>query len=133
MRDLAGGHLDAAFAAPAGPWSLIRSGRLKAVAVTSSTRSEFFPDVPTVIEGGVPGYEILGWHSVLAPAGTPREIIARLNTGFVSVLRMADIKARFAETAVQVVGNTPDEFARFMAAERTKWSKAVAASGITPE
>lgn len=133
LRDLAGGHLDAAFAAPAGTLSLIRSGRLKAVGVTSSTRSEFFPGVPTVIEGGVPGYEILGWHSVLAPGGTPRDIITRLNAGFVSVLGMADIKAKFAETAVQVVGNTPDEFARFMQSERTKWSKAVTASGFSPE
>ncbi|MCE9641793.1 MAG: tripartite tricarboxylate transporter substrate binding protein [Betaproteobacteria bacterium] len=133
LVDLIGGHLDSAFAAPVGPMPFIQSGRLKAVAVTSRTRSAFLPNVPTVIEAGIPDYEVLGWNGVLAPAATPREIILRLNTELVNALKAPEVREQFSQRAMQTVGNSAEEFARFMAAETVKWHKAAQLSGIKPE
>ena len=79
LIDLIGGQLDLTFTTPAGPLPFIRSGRLRVLAVTSSTRTDIVPDAPTVVEAGIPGFEVTGWYGVLAPAGTPKEVVARLN------------------------------------------------------
>ena len=130
LIDLIGGQLDLTFTTPAGPLPFVRSGRLRVLAVTSATRAEFVPDVPTVIEAGIPGYEVTGWYGVLAPAGTPKEIIGRLNAEMMRILRLTEIKDKLAHEGIRPVGNTPEEFSAFIRNETAKWGKAVQVTGV---
>jgi len=118
-------------------WSVIlpnvRSGRLRALAVTSATRASVVPDVPTVAEAGVPGYESVQWSGFLAPAGTPREIIALLHREAVAILRTPEAKDRLASESAELVLSTPEQFAIFIKSETTKWAKVAKAAGIVPE
>jgi tripartite-type tricarboxylate transporter receptor subunit TctC len=111
----------------------IKSGRLRALAVTSAKRSEALPDVPTMAEAGVPGYESVQWYGVLAPAGTPREIVERLHVEIAKALRAGDVRERLAADGAEPVGSSPDEFAAFIRAEIAKWAKVAKAAGIQPE
>jgi tripartite-type tricarboxylate transporter receptor subunit TctC len=111
----------------------IKSGRLRALAVTSAKRSEALPDVPTLAEAGVPGYEAVQWYGVLAPAGTPREIVERLHVEIAKALRAGDVRERLAADGAEPVGSSPDEFAAFIRAEIAKWAKVAKAAGIQPE
>ena len=133
LTDLMGGHIDAAFAASAGPIPIVLSGRLKAVAVTSRSRIAVLPNVPTAIESGLKDFEIHGWHGFLAPARTPPDVIARLNAELAKVFQAAEVKEEMAQRAIQTVSNAPADFAAFMQSERTKWAKAVALSGLHPQ
>ena len=108
----------------------IRSGRLRALGITSLKRSEAAPDIPTVAEAGLPGFESLQWYGLLAPAKTPPDIVRRLNREMVEILRLPDIKKRFAADAVDTVGNAPEEFARHIRAELDKWEKVAREAGI---
>lgn len=108
----------------------IRSGRLRPLGITSSKRSPIVPDVPTVAEGGLPGYESVQWYAVLAPAKTPRNIISKLHADLVQVLNSPAIKKRFAADAAETVGNSPEEFARHLRSELQKWEKVARDAGI---
>ncbi len=112
---------------------LVRSGKLRALGVTTATRAPVLPDIPTIAEAGVPGYEAVQWAGLLAPAGTPREIIARLHKEVIAILRTPEVKERLARDAIEVVGSSPEEFAAFVKAEVVKWTKVVKAAGIQPE
>jgi tripartite-type tricarboxylate transporter receptor subunit TctC len=111
----------------------IKSGRLRALAVTSAKRSEALPEVPTMAEAGVPGYESVQWYGVLAPAGTPREIVQRLYAEIAKALHAGEVRERLAADGAEPVGSTPEEFAAFIRAEIAKWSKVAKAAGINPE
>ena len=111
----------------------IRSGRLRPLGITSAKRSDVVPDIPTVAEGGLPGYESVQWYGFLAPAKTPRDIIAKLHGDLVSVLQSPETKKRFATDAADTVGNTPEEFARHIQNELTKWAKVAREAGIKQE
>ena len=111
----------------------VRAGRLRALGVTSAVRSASAPDIPTIAEGGLPGYESVQWYGLLAPAGTPREIISRLHAETVAILRTPDAGKRLAGDGAEVVASTPDEFAVLIKAETVKWAKVVKAAGIEPE
>lgn len=111
----------------------IRTGRLRPLGITSAKRNAVVPDIPTVAEGGLPGYESVQWYAVLAPAQTPRNIIAKLHTELVQVLHSPEIKQRFAADAAETVGNTPEEFARHIRSELDKWEKVAREAGIQPE
>jgi tripartite-type tricarboxylate transporter receptor subunit TctC len=111
----------------------IKAGKLRALAVTSGKRSDALPDVPTIAEAGVPGYESVQWYGVLAPAGTPRDIVQRLYTEIAKALRAGDVRERLAADGAEPVGNTPEEFAAFIRAEIGKWAKVAKAAGIQPE
>jgi len=111
----------------------IRTGRLRPLGITSAQRNAVVPDIPTVAEGGLPGYESVQWYAVLAPAQTPRNIIAKLHTELVQVLHSPEIKKRFAADAAETVGNTPEEFARHIRSELDKWEKVAREAGIQPE
>lgn len=111
----------------------IRSGRLRPLGITSSKRNDVVPDIPTVAEGGLPGYESVQWYAVLAPAQTPRDIIAKLHTVLVQILHSPAIKKRFAADAAETVGNTPEEFARHIRSELDKWAKVARDAGMKPE
>ena len=107
----------------------VQSRRLQALAVTSARRLAAAPDLPTVAEAGVAGYEYVTWYGVLAPAATPRDIIARLNAEIVKVLRLPEVRERLQSMGIEIVANTPAEFAAFMREETTKWGRIVKESG----
>ncbi len=133
MIDLLGGRV-AIMSLPVGdavPHA--RAGKLRALGVTSAHRISAAPEIPTIAEAGLPGYESVNWFGLLAPAGTPQEIIARLYRESVAVLRSPSVNERIAADSIEVVGNTPDEFAAFIKSETGKWAAVVKNAGITPE
>ena len=111
----------------------VKTGRLVAIAVTSPRRLDLLPDVPTVAESGYPGFQVDNMYGLLAPKGTPTAILKRLHGDTVRVLNLPDIKARLAAETFEVVGNTPEEYARYLRAEFVKWAKVVKESGATAE
>ncbi len=108
----------------------VRSGKMKALAVTSAKRSTLVPKLPTVSESGVPGYEVSGWFGVLAPAGTPREIVARLNAEILKGLGSGDVRERLAALGGEVAGGTPEQFADHLRGEIAKWGKLITSIGL---
>jgi tripartite-type tricarboxylate transporter receptor subunit TctC len=109
--------------------AFIKAGKLRALAVTSATRASALPDVPTMQEAGVPGFEAASWFGVLAPAGTPREVIARINGEVAKWLASPEAREKLASQGAIAAGGTPDDFARHIGAETAKWAKVVKASG----
>lgn len=109
---------------------LVRSGKLKAIAVTGRKRAAILPDIPTVAESGVPGYEYSVWFGLLAPKATPADIIQALRSQIVAILRQPEVIQRFEADGGEVVGSTPEEFGRFLNAEVEKWRKVVKSAGI---
>lgn len=127
------GHVAVTVASMLGTMPQVRSGRLRALGVTSARRVPAVPDIPTIAEAGVPGYESLQWYGLLAPTGTPKEIVARLNKEAVAVLRTPEILARLANDGAEVIAGTPEEFGAYIRAETEKWAKVAKAAGIKPE
>lgn len=111
----------------------VRTGRMRPLGVTAATRTQALPDVPTVAEAGLPGYEAVQWSGLLAPAGTPREIISTLHKEVVAILHTPEARERLANIGTEVVGSSPEEFAAFMKTETVKWAKVAKAAGIQPE
>ena len=111
----------------------IRSGKVRALAVTSVKRSVAVPDVPTVAESGVPGYEAIAWQGLLAPAGTPRPVVNRINAEFVNVLKRPEIVAKLNEQGYETVASTPEWFASYTKSEIAKWSRVIKAAGLKGE
>jgi tripartite-type tricarboxylate transporter receptor subunit TctC len=108
----------------------LRTGRLRALGVTSAKRTPAAPDIPTIAEAGVPGYESLAWYALLAPAGAPREIIAQLTKDVVGVLQARTIRERLGNEGIEVVASSADELAIYIRSEMVKWAKVVKAAGI---
>jgi len=127
------GHVSVTIASMLGAYPQARAGRLRALGVTSATRVAAAPDVPTIAEAGVPGYESLQWYGLLAPAGTPKEIVGRLNQEAVAILRSPEVTARLASDGGIVVASTPEAFGAYIRAESDKWAKVARAAGIKPE
>lgn len=111
----------------------IKSGRMRAYGVTSPKRSAGAPEIPTIAESGLPGYEAVQWYGVLAPAATPRPIITRLHGEVVKVLQQPNVKELLSKDGAEPVGSTPEQFAAFIKDETTKWAKVVKDAGIQPE
>jgi len=111
----------------------VRSGRLRALGVTGTKRIAAAHDVPTVAESGVPGYEAVQWYGLVAPAQTPKDIIARLNADMVAILRSDEVKERFAADGAEAVPTTSDEFARYIRSETEKWVRVAKSAGIKQE
>jgi tripartite-type tricarboxylate transporter receptor subunit TctC len=133
QTDVMGGQVQMMFNVLPSALPQIQAGTLRALAVTGKTRSESLPNVPTMIEAGVPGYSALTWNGLLAPAGTPPEVIARLNEAIVKAMRSAAMKDLLAKIGQDPAWTTPEEFAAFLREETAKWSKVIAASGIKPQ
>ncbi|HEY9446565.1 MAG TPA: tripartite tricarboxylate transporter substrate binding protein [Burkholderiales bacterium] len=108
---------------------LIHAGKLKALGVTTAKRLAPLPDVPTVAESAVPGYEAVNWYGVFAPAGTPKEIVARLHDDIARVLHQPDVQKRFASEGGEIIANTPEQFDAFIRREIPKWTKVIKDSG----
>ncbi len=112
---------------------LARSGKLRALAVAGAKRSALAPELPTIAESGLPGYELSGWFGTVAPAGTPAAVIARLNSEYVRVLRAPEVRDRLEGFGFEVVGNTPPEFAERMRRESQRLARVIAESGAKPD
>lgn len=131
MIDLMSGEVDLHFASLPAAVSLVKSGKLRALAVTSPHRLPQLPEVPTMIESGFPGFDYSVLYGVLAPAGTPPAIVAKLNAEMNRALQTDEMRAGMAERGVELRTGSPADFGSFLAAERIKWEKAVKASGAT--
>jgi tripartite-type tricarboxylate transporter receptor subunit TctC len=111
----------------------IRAGRLRPLGITSAARSSIVPDIPTVAEAGLPGFESVQWYGMLAPARTPKDIVNRLHAEATAVLKQPEIKARLAADGADLVASTPEEFTRYIQSELVKWAKVAREAGIQPE
>ena len=109
----------------------VRTGRLRPLAVTTAKRSPELPDVPTIAEAGLPGYEATSWFGLFAPAGTPAPVVSRLHAAIVKVLAQPDVKKKISEQGAEVYSEKPEQFAAFIQAESAKWGKVVRESGAS--
>lgn len=131
MLDLVGGRINMIFASPSSSIPHIKSGRIRGLAVTTRKRSVIVPELPTVAEAGIPGYEVNNWYAMVAPAKTPKAIIARLNKELVAILNDAEIKRRLVAHGVEAAPSTPEDLGKYMKSEFEKWGKLIAEAGIT--
>jgi tripartite-type tricarboxylate transporter receptor subunit TctC len=129
MQDLLAGQVDLMFDGMGSSAPQIRGQRLKPLAVTTATRSPAFPDVPTVQEAGVPGYEVTTWYALWAPAGTPQDVVNKLQQEVAKAMTSQQLKDVWAQQGASPGGNTPSEFGAFVKAEIAKWADVVKASG----
>ncbi len=111
----------------------IKAGRVLPIAATGDTRSKLMPDLPTIAESGLPGFSASGWYGLLAPAATPKDIVAKLNTDYTRALRSPDVSERLNSMAAEPAPNTPEQFAAFIRSETEKWAKVVRATNMKAE
>ena len=133
VTDLIGGHVQVMFDSITSALPHVRAGNLKALGVTSAKRSSILPEVPTIAEAGVPGYEVAPWFGVLAPAGTSPAIIDKVHTEIARVLELPDVKEKLAGIGAEPIGSTPEAFASHLATETAKWDALVKEAGIRME
>ncbi|MBI4190333.1 MAG: tripartite tricarboxylate transporter substrate binding protein [Betaproteobacteria bacterium] len=133
LVDLIGGHIDYYFGGISGALPHVKTGKIRALAVTSSRRSSQLPEVPTVAESALPGYDITTWFGLLAAAGTPRDIVKKLNGVIVSIVNEPELKNYLIGQGVEPVTNTPEQFSVYIRSEISKFAKIVKAAGIKPE
>jgi tripartite-type tricarboxylate transporter receptor subunit TctC len=131
ITDLMGGQVTMLFDNAPSSIPFVEQGKLRALAVTSTKRLPNLPDVPTLDEAGVKGYESLSWSGIMAPAGTPKRVIDKLNAAIEKILRDPDVKQRFASLGVEPVGGPPEAFSRHIRAESEKWARVVKTANIT--
>jgi tripartite-type tricarboxylate transporter receptor subunit TctC len=129
MIDLVAGNIHLIFATAASAVPQIKAGRVKGIAVTTAKRSGLLPDLPTISEAGLKGFEANNWYGIVVPARTPRPIITRLNTEVAKILNMPEIKDFLFKQGLDVAPGTPEAFGAYIRSEREKWSKVVKASG----
>jgi len=129
MMDVIAGHASLYFTSPVAAQTYVQSGRLRQIAVTSAQRFPPLPDVPSIAEAGYPDFDMTSWWGLLAPAGIPRDIVARLHTESVTALNAAEMKERLAAQGALVVTNAPDQFASYLKSEIANWGRIVKASG----
>jgi len=130
VAELLAGHIQLTFATPLESIPYVQANKLRALAVSSSTRSRAMPDLPTIAESGVPGFEVSGWYGVAAPAATPQAVISALNSAFVRALRSPDIVERFAKSGIDTVGTTPEQFRVRLQSETERWKRLAQIAGI---
>ena len=129
ITDLIAGQVQVMFTVGPAGLPQIKAGRIRGLAVSTARRSSFAPDLPTIAESGLPGFDVFGWNGVLAPAGTPKPIIARLHRALTEAMREPEVRTRMAGFGFEPVGNTPEEFAEFLKADVARWAKVVKESG----
>ena len=130
VTDLIGGQVDVMFDNIPNVIQHVRAGRMKALAVSGAKRVASAPDVPTVIESGVPGYDVSVWFGVLAPAGTPRDIVMRLNSDIVRIIATPDVTDKFLKQGVEPRTGTPEQFGDLLKSEVPRWAKVIKDAGI---
>ena len=133
LTDVMGGQVTLMFDSMPSALPLVKSGRLKALAQTGAKRSASVPELPTIGESGLPGYEVAGWFGLFAPAGTPRDIVTKLSNEITLVLNLPDVKERYSLLGAEPGPGNPAEFAQFLASEIAKWAKVIRDSGAKAE
>ncbi len=133
VADVMGGHVAMTFVPIAAAVPPVKAGRLRALGVTGAARSATLPEVPTIAEAGVPGYEAASWNALFAPAATPRDIVNKAQFAVAESLRAPKVKEILGSAGAEAVGGLPDDLARFLRDEMVKWGKVVKAAGINPE
>jgi len=133
LADLVSGQLSFMIENVPGTMPFVKDGKLKALAITSQKRSPLAPELPTMAEAGVPGYEMIGWNGVYVASGTPSRIVDRLAGELKAIIDMAELKAQLAKLGAEPVGSSPREFAAFMKSESGRWGKIIKERGIKPE
>ena len=133
VTDLLGGRLTLMFANLTTVQQHIKTGKVRALAIGTSQRSLVVPELPTVAEAGVPGYEANNWNGVVAPAGTPRAVLERLQREIKASVAAAEMREKLLQNAFEPIADTPGDFARYLAAERVKWTKVVREANVRPE
>nr|WP_224082591.1 tripartite tricarboxylate transporter substrate binding protein [Cupriavidus laharis] len=131
VSDLLAGQINLMFDSSVAPY--VKSGKLRALAVTSAKRSPVLPDVPTMAEAGLPGYEATAWFGILAPAGTPPSIVDKLNKNLVAILRDAEMRKWMQSQGADAIGDTPSEFAAYIKTETAKWARVVKEAGVSAD
>ena len=129
MGDLLAGQVVMMFDQPVSSLPFVKAGKLKVLGISSGKRFPTLPDIPTIAESGLPGFEAVSWSGVCVPGGTPKEIINRLQTEIAKVLKLPDISERLMRDGIEPIGGTPGEFQAFIEREKIKWSKVVKDSG----
>jgi tripartite-type tricarboxylate transporter receptor subunit TctC len=130
LAETIAGQVQALFSIALAATPQVKAGKVRALAITSARRSPVAPQLPTVAESGFPGFEVIGWFGWLAPAGTSKAIVGKLNQGIVRALAAPDVNARLQSMSTVPVGDSPQEFARFVRSERDKWAKVIKAANI---
>jgi tripartite-type tricarboxylate transporter receptor subunit TctC len=133
VADTIGGHAHMTFAPAPASLALVQANRLRLLAVTTARRFSGLPDVPTIAEAGVPGYELTSWVGLLAPAATPPAVLARIHATLLESLRSPGVRDVLAKSGAEPLGNSPEEFAQALRREIPKWGKVIKAAGIKPE
>jgi tripartite-type tricarboxylate transporter receptor subunit TctC len=133
MGDLVGGQIDLIFATTASAIPQIKAGRIKGIAVTTAKRSALMPELPTISESGLAGFDANNWYGIVVPAKTPRAIIDQINAEVTKILSMPDVKATLFNQGLDPAGGTPEQFGAYIKAERIKWAKVIKASGAKAE
>jgi tripartite-type tricarboxylate transporter receptor subunit TctC len=133
VADLVAGEVALMFSPTSTVLPHVQSGRLRALGISTLTRLASLPDLPTIAESGLPGYETITWFGFVAPAGTPAQIVARLNGEILKVLHSPDVRRQFATQGIEVLGGTPEQFAAYIRDEITKWAKVIRAAGMRIE
>ena len=128
--DLIAGNVDLGFSTMATAIGPLKTGRLRALGVTSGKRFELLPEVPTIAEAGVAGYESVAWYGLFAPAGTPADVVRRINTETVAILQSDDVRRRLTELGIIPFSSTPEAFATYVQSETARWGKLVRANGL---
>ncbi len=130
LVDTISGHVQLLMSTLLPPLPHLKTGRLRALGVTSAKRVASLPNVPTIAEAGVPGYEVVGWYGLAAPAGTPQPVVAKIHSDFAAVLHAPDLRDKLAAEGAEAVGSKPEEFGAFIKSEIEKWGKVVKAAKI---
>jgi len=129
LQDVMGGQVTMTFDNITTAWTLAKAGKLRALAVTTAKRSSIAPDVPTLAESGLPGFEVGSWQGVFAPAGTPPAIVKRLNAEIVKALNLPDVREKLGALGAEIVADSPEEFSALVKSEVVKWADVVKKSG----
>jgi tripartite-type tricarboxylate transporter receptor subunit TctC len=133
VTDLLGGQVALMFSPASTVLPHVKSGRLRALAVTTSARMPSLPELPTVAESGLPGFETVTWFGFLIPATTPREIVSKLNAEIVKVLAQPEARQQFATQGIDIIGGTPEQFAAYIRDDIVKWTRVIRESGARAE
>jgi tripartite-type tricarboxylate transporter receptor subunit TctC len=133
LSDIVAGHVALSFSSMSPAVPLVKSGRLKAIAVSTAKRVPAMKDIPTIAESGVPGYEVLAWNGIAAPAGTPREVVAKLNRAIVEIVATAEFRDKISVQGFEPESSSPEEFSSLIQRDIVKWARVIKDSGAKPD
>ena len=133
LTDVMSGQVSCTFGTQVAVGAQVRAGRLRAIAITGNVRSKAAPEIPTIAEAGYPDYHATGWWGVVLPAATPRPVIAKMHADIVRLLKLPDVRDKLEVQGVEIIANTPEQFAKFINEEIVRWGKAVKLSGAKPD